>query len=179
MDSYKIYNTGYASYRVYPNGDIFTTPHTVEFVDGHSQVYKSRKKKIFIQTLKDGSKGYPQVSLQYGKEKGKVIGIHRILAELFIPNPKNLPQVNHIDGNKMNYSLDNLEWVSVSENNKHAYDVGLRRPITKRVYCKELDRIFDSIKEAAMHIKGDRRSISNACCGRSKTYKKMHGEYVD
>lgn len=51
--------------------------------------------------------------------------LHRLLAEYFIPNPQNLPQVNHKDGNKLNCSLDNLEWVSVKDNVIHAYRNGL------------------------------------------------------
>lgn len=52
--------------------------------------------------------------------------IHRLVAEAFIPNPNRLPAINHIDGNKENCSVDNLEWVTYSENNQHAYDTGLK-----------------------------------------------------
>ena len=58
-------------------------------------------------------------------EKRTTTRQHRLLAEVFIPNPKNLPQVNHIDGNKHNNSLDNLEWCTSSENVKHSYETGL------------------------------------------------------
>lgn len=51
--------------------------------------------------------------------------LHRMLAVHFIPNPKNKPQVNHIDGDKLNNSLENLEWVTKSENMRHAFDTGL------------------------------------------------------
>lgn len=68
--------------------------------------------------------GYYRVSLANGKKR-KQKYLHRLLAEYFIPNPKNLPQVNHKDGNKLNCSLDNLEWVSVQENTIHAYKHGL------------------------------------------------------
>lgn len=51
--------------------------------------------------------------------------IHRLLAEAFIPNINNGNEVNHIDGNKLNNTLTNLEWVTSSENRQHAYDMGL------------------------------------------------------
>ena len=52
--------------------------------------------------------------------------VHRLLAEYWIPNPDNKPNVNHIDGNKHNNSLSNLEWVTKSENQRHALSTGLK-----------------------------------------------------
>ena len=57
---------------------------------------------------------------------GKQIPVHRIVAKEFIPNPNHKPEVNHIDGNKMNNSVSNLEWVTRSENAKHAVKHGLQ-----------------------------------------------------
>ena len=69
-------------------------------------------------------KGYKTVSLcKDGKRYSKQI--HRLVAEHFIPNPNNLPQVNHKDGDKLNCYDWNLEWCTQSENTKHACDVGL------------------------------------------------------
>lgn len=69
------------------------------------------------------SNGYVIVSL-YRKHKK----LHRLLASAFIPNPKKLPIINHIDGNKQNNCLSNLEWCSYSDNINHAYKTGLRKP---------------------------------------------------
>lgn len=71
--------------------------------------------------LKHGmAAGYPRVVLYRSK---KPIGkhVHRLLAEAFIPNPSALPQVNHKDGNRLNFKLSNLEWCTASENIRHAY----------------------------------------------------------
>jgi len=70
-------------------------------------------------------KGYPQLRL-YNKNKKYVRNQHRLVALAFIPNPNNLPQVNHIDGNKMNNHISNLEWCTNSDNMKHAYKLGLK-----------------------------------------------------
>lgn len=60
-------------------------------------------------------KGYLRVSISK-----KLMFIHRLVAEKYIPNPNNLPQVNHKDGNKLNNNVDNLEWVTNQENRTHA-----------------------------------------------------------
>lgn len=81
-----------------------------------------------VQILSHGtdSKGYLRVSLSKNGVT-KTHKIHRLVAQAFIPNPDNLPQVNHIDGNKTNNRVDNLEWCSQSENMRHACKTGLKR----------------------------------------------------
>ncbi len=70
--------------------------------------------------------GYLMVHLyKEGRKYGRVI--HRLLAETFIPNPENKYCVNHKDGNKLNNSLDNLEWCTYQENSRHAFDTGLNK----------------------------------------------------
>lgn len=68
--------------------------------------------------------GYYELSIPLGKRgKVKLIKIHKALAETFIPNPNNLPVVNHIDEDKTNYSLDNLEWVTHGENTRKHLEI--------------------------------------------------------
>lgn len=70
-------------------------------------------------------KGYLEVRLfKNSKSISKIV--HRLIALNFIPNPLNLPQINHIDGNKTNNFVNNLEWVSNSQNQLHAYKIGLQ-----------------------------------------------------
>lgn len=81
------------------------------------------KGKVIKQVL--NKKGYSQVRL-YKNNKYLIQNPHRLVAKAFIPNLYNKPQVNHIDGNKLNNNIDNLAWVDNSENQKHAYRLGLQ-----------------------------------------------------
>ena len=79
--------------------------------------------------------------------------IHKLVAEAFIPNPTNKPCINHKDGNKINNHVDNLEWVTYSENQKHSWDNGLNKGPTKLSAETILEIIHSSLsnKEAALH----------------------------
>lgn len=104
--------------------------------------------------------GYVVVELwnEYGVRSKK---IHRLVADAFVDNPEGKPQVNHIDGNKKNNCKENLEWVTASENMKHAYDYGIRMPHQERpIRIVETGEVFSSIKECAEKINGHECDIS-------------------
>lgn len=82
--------------------------------------------------------GYTRFSATKEKRQ-KTLRIHRLVAEIFILNPYNLPQVNHIDGNKTNNSHNNLEWCTDSENKKHAYKKGLMKSGNQYTKKEKLD----------------------------------------
>lgn len=78
--------------------------------------YKEKYLKFDYTTL------YKRVTLSY-KNKTKRFVVHRLVALAFIPNPKNKSCVNHIDGDKINNKVENLEWCTYSENERHSYNV--------------------------------------------------------
>ena len=73
-------------------------------------------------------KGYLRVYLSKDSKKSTKT-IHRLVAETFIPNLESKKTVNHIDGNKINNRVDNLEWLSNTENQKHAWELGLKKAL--------------------------------------------------
>lgn len=100
--------------------------------------------------------GYYACSIKPDGRKGKsyCLRIHREIALAFIPNPNNLPQVNHIDGNKLNNTLQNLEWVTNKQNAQHAHNLGLRNSCYKRGvehYAHKLSE--DDVKYILTHYK--------------------------
>lgn len=139
----------------------------------------SNYKKGYI-TLKVSSKGYNRAYM--GK---KPYVVHRLVAKAFIPNPENKPQVNHIDGNKLNNRVDNLEWCTAQENMEHAFKSGLiknlkgtgKTAITyRRVAAYNKDTMefigeYDSCAEAGKALNIRAKGIERNIYGEYKTYK--------
>lgn len=86
----------------------------------NSYVKKERISKGYKNT-----KGY--LVFDFRRRGGKVRPVHRLVAETFIPNPKNLPQINHKDGDKTNNCVENLEWCDNSYNQLHAFSHNLQK----------------------------------------------------
>ena len=84
--------------------------------------------------------GYLYVDLQHKGYRTKV-PLHRLLALHFIPNPEDKKTVNHIDGNKLNNNLSNLEWCTYAENIQHAYDNNLNHQ-SRKTSNAEADSLF-------------------------------------
>lgn len=109
--------------------------------------------------------GYLQVRL---KKNGKNYykRVHRLVAEHFIENPNNLPQVNHIDGDKTNNNINNLEWTNNKKNTQHGYDNDLYHSKHRYIGIKVFDRSGDylntykSIRETANQLNINRKTLS-------------------
>lgn len=111
--------------------------------------------------------------------------VHRLVAETFIPNdsPSIKKDVNHIDGNKLNNDVTNLEWVSRSDNVRHAYANGLNRPSgggqnRRTVRVVETGEIFASQEACAKAIGGSVAGVSMAINGKRRSHKGYHFELV-
>ena len=112
--------------------------------------------------------------------KRKTFQVHRMVAEAFIPNPNNLEQVNHKDGNKLNNVVDNLEWCTCSENVKHAYKnqlmkarKGIKNTRSKKVYQYDLNanliKVWDSLGDIQRALKVEKSAIAGVCRKERKT----------
>lgn len=103
----------------------------------------------------------------------KCKSLARLVAETFIPNPDNKPEVNHIDGNKYNNSIKNLEWVTSIENKSHAWDTGLinAKHRMQKIRCIETGEIFESIVDCSRKMGIDRRSIFRQLNGEKEKVK--------
>ena len=106
-------------YQVSNAGDIRSVPRILTLKCGRKRRYKG----VTLAKARD-SKGYLTAHLTDGKSN-KSVRFHRVVAETFIPNPEGLPQVNHIDGDKENNAVSNLEWCSDEYNKAHAEKHGL------------------------------------------------------
>lgn len=97
--------------------------------------------------------GYLQVVTKVGGRKGKNVAlkIHRAVALTWLENPKNKPYINHLDGDKANNVVSNLEWVTAKENSRHAFDTGLSTPKKRgensqeKVSLEESEEIKNSV----------------------------------
>lgn len=134
-----------------------------------------KKEEMILKPNKDG-KGYFCVKL-YKNKKCKMKKVHRLVAQAFIDNPNNKKQVNHIDGNKENNCVNNLEWCTCQENIKHSWKNHLHKPLkgkdnklSKEVLQYDLQgnfiKVWDCVEEArkTLHIS----NISSVCNGKRK-----------
>lgn len=118
--------------------------------------------------------GYKSVTLSNKQVKHQSINVHRLVADAFIPNPDNKPQVNHIDEDKTNNMVSNLEWVTAKENANHGTAIERRKQHPnshcnrKKIVCTTTSDEYSSISEAANELNLSAGNIINVVRGRYK-----------
>ena len=154
-------------YEVDQFGRVFSLNRSVVVVDGNRSYTKHLKGKQIKQAMHGN--GYKVVTLT---KDGKMMNlyVHRIVAEAFLPNPDNLPMVNHKDEDKANNFLENLEWCTAAYNRTYG------NAIEKYADGKFANR-FDSISEAALSVNGAVGAISAVCKGKRKLAYGFRWEY--
>ena len=130
-------------------------------VEGFEGLYRVSNEGVLVSTPRNGTKGgvVKRYKMANGYEEYHLfkdaklthIYVHRLLAKYFIPNPENKPHVNHIDGNPMNNSLNNLEWVTHKENIRHAAKIGRMKSGEKHHNVKLTDREVLEIRDLYKH----------------------------
>ena len=141
------------------------------------------KKRQKILKPRDNNGGYQYVNFKING-KNTNFAVHRIVANAFIPNPNGYTEVNHKDYNKKNNCVDNLEWVSSSQNKQHSYlkqENKKSRGKAVNQYTKEgmFLKIFDSVSDAAKELGCCVAAISNCCLGRTKTSQGFRWSFVE
>lgn len=131
------------------------------------------------------AKGYLRVDL-YKDGKKKNYKVHRLIAETYIDNPNNLPQVNHKDENKENNSISNLEWCDTAYNlNYGSYPSNMADKLKgncyagRKVECIETGVIYKSMLEASRQTGINNASISHTLNGWAKTAGGFHWRYAN
>lgn len=135
-------------------------------VSNFGRIKSFHKNKEYIKALTLNDHGYSIVNLNKNK-KQKTFKVHRLVSKAFIPNPNNYLIINHIDGNKINNNVDNLEWCTQSYNASHGWKNHLNKGSSKKVLQYDLqgnlvgEFISSSDASRVLHINGgDIRS----CC---------------
>ena len=160
-----------AEWRKIPNRDNYS-------VSDSGNIRNDRTGRILKQS--PSRTGYARVSISNGTNRNpSIVFPHRVVAEVFIPNPNNLPQVNHLNSNRMDANKSNLEWVTPKQNSEHSIRSGRWDPLetsrkankasiektSKRVIVKTPEmgvREFPSINSATRELGISRTTITRA-----------------
>lgn len=182
----------YEGYQVSNLGNVRSIDRKKTSWNGHQNIEVLYKGKILKQ---HDLKGYNAVGL-WLNGKMRNVPVHRLVAITFLDNDNAYPCINHIDGNKLNNNVNNLEWCTYSHNNKEAYRIGLREisdkqkerfrqvgfKTGKKVIQKDLlgniIKVFNSTRQASLELGINQGNISMCCNGNRKSVGGYIWEYA-
>lgn len=147
-------------------------PHL--FVSSEGRVWTTTYNRFLRPHLTN--RGYLRVCLAKNRRR-KLVHLHRLVAEAFIPNPKGLTDVDHINGNKLDNRVDNLQWITRGDNIRKAGDA--RWKGAKSIICIETGKVYKSVNEASRELKVPIAIISAIARGEYGSYRKLHFEYYN
>ena len=157
------------SYIITGDGFIIQTKYEDIYIND-VDVYKKQKDGSFHKLCKwIDNVGYYMVSFRVSGKR-KYVRVHRLIAETLIPNPLNLPMINHKDTNKLNNDVENLEWCTNAYNTQEAYDCKVYKSTYRcgiRAIHKESKKVFEfvSIRECARELGLNRKTITSILKG--------------
>lgn len=160
-------------YQVSSYGRIRSLDRTMTYSNGNTHFYKGHIIHGFVKP-----NGYKAVDLSNHMKKEKK-HVHRLVAEAFIPNPENKPEVNHLDEDKLNNRADNLAWVTSSENKNWGTSIERANKTRRKIRCafKPVDQFtldgefierHECIADAERKTGIDRKTIYNSCRDKHK-----------
>lgn len=169
---------GYEGYYQVSNlGNFKSLDRVINYRKGLTRLYPG--KSLLLEPTKDN---YRRIVLMREGIKTRYMA-HRLVALTFIPNPDNLPYINHKNGCKSNNAVENLEWCTASENSRHAIRTGLQKPElnipsnSKAVICLETGVIYPTVHKAAKAIGVYVTSISRAI-KKNRACKGYHFQFI-
>lgn len=148
-------------------------------ISDQGRVFSVRRGKL--RKLNDTGRGYQQVTLAKGGRREYPL-VHRLVADVFIPNPENKPQINHINGIKTDNRAENLEWCTMSENLQHRHQI-LKQPggRSRPIKCTDTGTVYPSIKAAAQALDVCEKGILRVCHKQQNATRKnkLHFEFME
>ncbi|WP_285013419.1 HNH endonuclease signature motif containing protein [Lactococcus garvieae] len=169
-------NSVLSGYEISNFGNVKSLEREISFETTNQTGKKFFYKRIQPEKIlksKEDKGGYLTINIPIESGKIKTLKIHRLVAEAFIPKKENKFYINHIDENKKNNHVDNLEWVSQSENNAHGTRSEKFIAIKKYSLDGKLLGVYPTLREAGRSVErpngktgeGNRKSIKKCCDG--------------
>ena len=154
-------------YEVNELGKVRSVDRTVEYKDGRIRKYNGKELKLNIDRG-----GYAMVILSKNDVR-KMMKVHRLVAGAFIPNPDNLPEIHHINHDRTDNRVENLQWVTSSEQKDYHWIAAQSKTngVRLRVVGHGIDKIFISAHEVKRELGIDRKSAMKVAKGEFKQIK--------